>query len=91
LTIEKFVKLRDYIYRKVSIYFDEKKLYYVEKRVEARMRAVDMDSFRAYFAWMRCRSSYTGKREYPAGAVSTSYVETAPTDKSINRGVEDDV
>jgi len=57
LTIEKFVKLRDYIYRKVSIYFDEKKLYYVEKRVEARMRAVNLDSFRAYFAWMRFDTS----------------------------------
>lgn len=57
MTIEEFVKLRDYIYRKAGIYFDEKKLYYVEKRVEARMRAVGMDSFRAYFAWMRFDTS----------------------------------
>ncbi len=57
MTIEEFVKLRDYIYRKVGIYFDEKKLYYVEKRVEARMRSIGVDSFRAYFAWMRFDTS----------------------------------
>lgn len=57
MTVEEFIKLRDYIYRKVGIYFDEKKLYYVEKRVKARMRAVGVDSFRAYFAWMRFDTS----------------------------------
>ncbi len=57
MTTEEFVKLRDYIYRKVGIFFEEKKLYYVEKRVEARMRAAGLDSFRAYFAWMRFDTS----------------------------------
>lgn len=53
MKLEDFIKLRDYIYRKSGIFFEEKKLYYVEKRVEARMRATGFENFSAYFAWMR--------------------------------------
>lgn len=57
MTLEDFAKLRDYVYRKSGIYFEEKKLYYVEKRVEARMRATGFADFRTYFAWMRFDTS----------------------------------
>jgi len=57
MRLEDFIKLRDYVYRKSGVWFDEKKLYYVEKRVEARMRATGHDDFRTYFAWMRFDTS----------------------------------
>jgi chemotaxis protein methyltransferase CheR len=57
MRLEDFIKLRDYVYRKSGVYFDENKLYYVEKRVEARMKATGHDDFRTYFAWMRFDTS----------------------------------
>jgi len=57
MTLEEFIKLRDYVYRKTGIYFEEEKLYYVEKRIQARMKAADMKNFRSYFAWMRFDTS----------------------------------
>ncbi|MGB9887527.1 MAG: CheR family methyltransferase [Moorellales bacterium] len=57
MTPDEFGKLRDYIYRKTGLYFDDKKLYYVERRVEERMRATGMDRFGAYFNWLRFEPS----------------------------------
>jgi chemotaxis protein methyltransferase CheR len=53
MTREEFCKLRDYIYRRTGLYFEEKKLYYVERRVEDRMRSVGIADFSTYFGYMR--------------------------------------
>lgn len=53
MTAEEFIKLRDFIYRKTGIYFEEHKKYYVESRIESRIKATGHDNFRSYFAWLR--------------------------------------
>ena len=53
MTAEEFIKLRDFIYRKTGIYFEERKKYYVESRVEDRIKATGHDNFRSYFTWLR--------------------------------------
>ncbi|WP_422443651.1 CheR family methyltransferase [Thermoanaerobacterium sp. DL9XJH110] len=53
MTVEEFVKLRDFIYRKTGIYFEEHKKYYVESRIENRIKATGHQNFRSYFAWLR--------------------------------------
>nr|WP_244262642.1 hypothetical protein [Thermoanaerobacter siderophilus] len=53
MTAEEFIKLRDFIYRKTGIYFEEQKMYYVKNRVESRIEATGYENFRSYFAWLR--------------------------------------
>jgi len=53
VTAEEFIKLRDFIYRKTGIYFEEHKMYYVRNRVESRIKATGHENFRSYFTWMR--------------------------------------
>lgn len=53
MTAEEFIKLRDFIYRKTGIYFEEQKMYYVKNRVESRMEATGYENFRSYFTWLR--------------------------------------
>ncbi|AEM79560.1 CheR family methyltransferase [Thermoanaerobacter wiegelii] len=53
MTAEEFIKLRDFIYRKTGIYFEEQKMYYVKNRVESRIEATGSENFRNYFAWLR--------------------------------------
>jgi len=48
-----FEKLREYLYRQTGIYFEDQKLYYVEKRVEQHMTARGFKDFRDYFSALR--------------------------------------
>lgn len=48
-----FEKFRDYFYRKTGIQFDDKKRYFVDKRLVDRMRATQCQSFREYFIKLR--------------------------------------
>ncbi len=51
--VGEFVKLRDFIYRKTGIYFEEKKLYFVKKRVLEHMAKLGFDDFNAYYRFLR--------------------------------------
>lgn len=53
MTREEFLRLRDFLYRKTGLYFDEKKLYFVARRVAERMEATGAGDFRRYFAELR--------------------------------------
>ncbi|MGB9661739.1 MAG: CheR family methyltransferase [Moorellaceae bacterium] len=48
-----FEKLREYVYRQTGIYFEDQKLYYVEKRVEQQMAARGFKDFQDYFSALR--------------------------------------
>lgn len=48
LSIDDFQRLSNFIYRKIGIRFEPNKLYFVSKRVEARMAALGIDSPRSY-------------------------------------------
>ncbi len=54
---EEFLKFRDYIYRKSGLYFEEKKMYFLEKRVAARMEATGCADLQAYFRYLRFDAS----------------------------------
>ncbi|MGB9791881.1 MAG: CheR family methyltransferase [Thermacetogeniaceae bacterium] len=53
LSKEEYALLVDYIKAKTGLAYDERKRYYVEKRVLDRMRATNMASFRDYFRYLR--------------------------------------
>jgi len=50
---EEYALLTDFIVTKTGLSYDEKKRYYVEKRVCDRMRAANYESFRDYFQYLR--------------------------------------
>ncbi|MCD8522322.1 MAG: protein-glutamate O-methyltransferase CheR [Saccharospirillaceae bacterium] len=52
-----FAKFAEYFYRKTGIKFDSSKRYFVDKRLNERMRATDSDSFRHYFTLLRFQAS----------------------------------
>ena len=49
LELDEFNQLRDLVYSKSGLYFDTKKLYFVEKRAERRIKEGRFTSFREYF------------------------------------------
>lgn len=53
ISSEDFARFREFYYRKTGNWFDDGKRYYVDKRLLARMRATDCDSFREYFVRLR--------------------------------------
>ncbi|AOQ24488.1 Chemotaxis protein methyltransferase Cher2 [Moorella thermoacetica] len=59
MTKAEFERLREYIYRESGIYFEDNKVYYVEKRVEQQMEKYGFKDFTAYLGALRFDS--TGK------------------------------
>ena len=50
---EEFRRLCEFVYRRTGMVFTEAKRYYVERRVDDRMRATGSTSFATYFARLR--------------------------------------
>ncbi|HHW39955.1 MAG TPA: protein-glutamate O-methyltransferase CheR [Syntrophomonadaceae bacterium] len=50
---EEYTLLTDFIRNKTGLSYDDKKRYYVEKRICDRMRATKLESFRRYFQYLQ--------------------------------------
>ena len=48
ISVEQFQRLSQQIYQKLGLYFDEKKIYFLKKRVENRMTLLGIDDPRDY-------------------------------------------
>jgi chemotaxis protein methyltransferase CheR len=53
ITLDDFLKFREFFYRKTGIRFEENKRYFVDKRLLERMEATHSSSFREYFSLLR--------------------------------------
>ncbi len=53
LTMDEFEYLTDFVYRRVGIRFEAKKVYFVSKRVEKRMEALDIVSPSDYLRYLK--------------------------------------
>ncbi len=53
LEIDEFERLTDLIYRKAGIRFEQKKIYYIAKRLEKRMAAVDSETVMDYIRHLK--------------------------------------
>lgn len=53
ITLENFLKFRDFFYARTGIHFDEKKRYFVDKRLIDRMKVTGASSFSNYFSMLR--------------------------------------
>ncbi|HZG55148.1 protein-glutamate O-methyltransferase CheR [Paenibacillus sp.] len=52
LNIEQFRRLRDYIYEKTGIYFNDSKLFFVERRIMQRMEALRVADLNEYYSML---------------------------------------
>ena len=57
LSAEEYAKFCAFFYRHTGIQFSDQKRYFVERRVQDRIRATGSDGFRDYFALMRFEAS----------------------------------
>src|ERR1035441_1104527 len=48
ISVEQFQRLSQQIYQKLGLYFDERKIYFLKKRVEKRMQVLGIDDARDY-------------------------------------------
>ena len=48
ISVEQFQRLSQQIYQKLGLYFDERKIYFLKKRVEKRMEVLGIDDSRDY-------------------------------------------
>lgn len=53
INVDEFKLLGDFIYRKTGIRYEEKKIYYLNKRVGSRMETLGMDSVAEYLRYIR--------------------------------------
>ncbi|HYD33558.1 MAG TPA: protein-glutamate O-methyltransferase CheR [Methylophilaceae bacterium] len=53
ITLENFLKFRDFFYARTGIHFDEKKRYFVDKRLMERMKVTGRLRFSDYFGMLR--------------------------------------
>lgn len=58
-----FDRLREYIYRESGIYFEDNKLYYVEKRVQQQMEKYRFADFTAYLGALKFDSTGRMRQE----------------------------
>ncbi len=57
ISVDDFLKFREYFYRKTGIRFDDAKRYFVDKRLIERIRSCGCRDFRDYFAMLRFEAS----------------------------------
>ncbi|MBW4056208.1 MAG: protein-glutamate O-methyltransferase CheR [Proteobacteria bacterium] len=53
ISLENFLKFREFFYRKTGIQFEDSKRYFVDKRLIERIEATDSGNFRNYFITLR--------------------------------------
>ena len=57
ITIEDFLKFREFFYRRTGISFEASKRYFVDKRLVERIEATGTANFRSYFTMLRFQAS----------------------------------
>jgi chemotaxis protein methyltransferase CheR len=73
VTDEEVHRLCDFLYRKTGISFDEKKRYYIDRRLAARIAATESGSFNAYFAGLRANADHEVEHFINSFTVNETY------------------
>ncbi|AEF16103.1 MCP methyltransferase, CheR-type [Thermoanaerobacterium xylanolyticum LX-11] len=63
MTFEEFIKLREFIYKKTGIYFEDQKMYYVKNRVLNQIELTGHEDFKSYFSWLKFDNTGRGLQE----------------------------
>ncbi len=58
LAVEEFIKLRNIVYDRAGIYFETNKIYFVKKRIEKRMEALNLQQVEEYVAKLKFKDKF---------------------------------
>jgi chemotaxis protein methyltransferase CheR len=58
LSVEDFTKLRDFLYQKIGIYFEDKKIYFLKKRLQIRMDFLGFEEPNQYIRLLKFSDPY---------------------------------
>ncbi|MBI5328535.1 MAG: protein-glutamate O-methyltransferase CheR [Deltaproteobacteria bacterium] len=69
---ETFMQLRDFIYEKSGIFFQENKIYLLEDRLSRRLQARNLSSYEEYLYFLRCDPDKDGELKELFNAITTN-------------------
>jgi chemotaxis protein methyltransferase CheR len=72
ITVEQFQRLSRHIYQKLGLHFDEKKIYFLKKRVEKRMAALSIDDPQDYVFMVSYGDPHGAEMQALANLVTTN-------------------
>lgn len=72
ISMEQFVKIRDLIYKKLGLFFEDKKLYFIRKRVEKRLESLNIDDPNDYVFLLRFNDADNVEMQQLANLVTTN-------------------
>jgi len=72
LTVEDFIKIRNIIYEKAGIFFETKKIYFVNKRVEKRMEELNLSEGAEYYNRLKFRDKNGEEMQHLLNLMTTN-------------------
>lgn len=60
LTKQEYQRVRDFIYRKAGLFFEDRKLYFVQKRIEKRIQELGLETSDDYLRVLQFRDPNVG-------------------------------
>jgi len=72
LALKDFATIRDEVYRKLGLYFEDSKVYFIQKRLEKRMETLAMESFADYAFLLRFGDKEGQEMQALANLVTTN-------------------
>lgn len=72
LALKDFVTIRDEVYRRLGLYFEESKVFFIQKRIEKRMESLGVESFADYGFLLRYGDKEGQEMQALANLVTTN-------------------
>jgi chemotaxis protein methyltransferase CheR len=72
LALKDFATIRDEVYRRLGLYFEDSKVYFIQKRIEKRMETLGMESFADYGFLLRFSDKEGKELQALANLVTTN-------------------
>ena len=72
LALKDFATIRDEVYRKLGLYFEDSKVYFIQKRIEKRMETLGVESFADYAFLLRFGDKAGHEMQALANLVTTN-------------------
>ncbi len=72
LALKDFATIRDEVYRKLGLYFEDSKVFFIQKRIEKRMETLGVESFADYAFLLRFGDNESHEMQALANLVTTN-------------------
>lgn len=84
LSVEEFIRLRNIIYDKAGLFFETKKIYFVKKRLEKRMREMNISDITEYINHLKFKDKYGKEVQQLLNLMTTNETYFFREDNQLN-------